>query len=542
MAKCFQCKYWPNLFSLFLIVLLATNYFVPFADLDFTWQIRTGEQIVKTGQLQPVESFTYTLAGRQVPEFEGLYEIMLWAVWSVFGFGGLKLLKTIAVAAPLLLLALRLHKENVRWHGIALALVTAICVLSTGWNLRPLYCTSIGLLLVSGWLHDHCIARRPLTWWLPVAMCLWANMQPGVIAGQGLLVGAIVCEWLTRWLRINPPLDQSACWRLTWMGGLGLGATLIGPNPLGRLLYPFRPEVTHSIQRIFVEMQPSYVFLIRTPYTMWIAYVLAALMLVTVVLRFRDYRLWEIVLLAAVTGLANLAARSLQDWVLVMLALSVPHMAALLGQLARKRKMWRDAHSLLAISSVVLRFDRTCKRTFNSNAFRFQRFWLATAFGLLAIVSLIPGLSRRMPIQNAYEWPVAALNWIETQDLHGRFFSPPDYDSYVCSRLRDRARSYVDTRGFFFPAVLIEDSHFLPQMASGWESRLDRVLSYGTDYFLLETWGDRGQFWQALRPYIEQPLYCDDRTVLLSAEQVRLAAARVRGTELSSVEDRAAPH
>ena len=55
MAKCFQCKYWPNLFSLFLIVLLATNYFVPFADLDFTWQIRTGEQIVKTGQLQPLE-------------------------------------------------------------------------------------------------------------------------------------------------------------------------------------------------------------------------------------------------------------------------------------------------------------------------------------------------------------------------------------------------------------------------------------------------------------------------------------------------------
>src|SRR5205807_5423684 len=88
-----------------LIVLLATNYFVPFADLDFTWQIRTGEQIVKTGQLQPLESFTYTLAGRQVPEFEGLYEVILWAVWSVFGFGGLKLLKTIAVAAPLLLLA-----------------------------------------------------------------------------------------------------------------------------------------------------------------------------------------------------------------------------------------------------------------------------------------------------------------------------------------------------------------------------------------------------------------------------------------------------
>src|SRR5437588_12924857 len=115
MAKCFQCKYWPNLFSLFLIVLLATNYFVPFADLDFTWQVRTGEQIVKTGQLQPDESFTYTLAGQQVPEFEGLYEVIACAEWSVLGVGGLKLLNPGAVATPLLLLALTLRRGELTW-------------------------------------------------------------------------------------------------------------------------------------------------------------------------------------------------------------------------------------------------------------------------------------------------------------------------------------------------------------------------------------------------------------------------------------------
>src|SRR5581483_42159 len=120
----------PNLFSILLIVLLAANYFVPFADLDFTWQIRTGEQIVRTGCLQPQDAFTYTILGRPVPEFEWLYEVVLWSVWSVLGFGGLKLLKTILVATPLLLLSLRLRKEGVRWHGIALALLTVIFVLS----------------------------------------------------------------------------------------------------------------------------------------------------------------------------------------------------------------------------------------------------------------------------------------------------------------------------------------------------------------------------------------------------------------------------
>src|SRR5262249_45481878 len=42
----------PNAVSLLCLVLLAAAYFSPPADLDFTWQIRTGEHIVRTGQLR----------------------------------------------------------------------------------------------------------------------------------------------------------------------------------------------------------------------------------------------------------------------------------------------------------------------------------------------------------------------------------------------------------------------------------------------------------------------------------------------------------
>ena len=136
-----------------------------------------------------------------------------------------------------------------------------------------------------------------------------------------------------------------------------------------------------------------------------------------------------------------------------------------------------------------------------------------------------------MPIRDSSDWPVAALDWIESRGLHGRFFGPPDYGSYVCWRLGDRARSYVDTRGFFFPAQLLEDSQYLPQMTADWKLRLDRVLGYGTDYFLLENWGVRGAFWQALQPHVDKPLYEDQRTILLSADQVRQAVARMASVE-----------
>jgi hypothetical protein len=518
----------PNLTSLALIGLLAATYFGPFADLDFTWQIRTGEQIVRRGELRTPEAFSYTIAGQPVPDFEWLYEVVLWLVWSGFGFGGLKLLKIVLVATPLVLLGLRLRGEGVKPHGIVLALFVAVAVTSSVWNLRPLFCTTIGLLLVSWWLHNHCTGRRPLSWWLPVVMLLWANLHPGVITGQALLVGAIAWEWVNRLVKLNTPLSRARCLRLTLIGGLGLAATFVSPDPIDRLLYPFRPELAHPIQRIFLEMQPLHSFILHPPYLSNLAYVVAALVAVTVVLRFRHYRLWELALLAGLAALGNLAYRSLQDWLLVMLALGVPHLAALLGQAARagRRRPWVTS---------LLRIDRTFKVALTRGVFRFQPAWPAAALAVLAVLSLIPPLSRRMPRQDAPEWPAAALTAIEEQGLRGRFFAPADYGSYLTWRLGDRARSYVDTRGFFFPPTLIEDSHFVPQMYADWRPRLDRVLNeFRTDYFVLETTGPRGQLWRSLRPHVGKPLYCDEQAVVLSAAQVRSGLARMDGRLTSS--------
>src|SRR5437868_711388 len=91
----------PNGFSLAVIVLLAANYFSAFGALDYTWQIRTGEIIVRTGDLQPADHFTYTIGGQPIPDFEWFWEAVLWVIWDNFGYGGLKLLKTLLVAATL---------------------------------------------------------------------------------------------------------------------------------------------------------------------------------------------------------------------------------------------------------------------------------------------------------------------------------------------------------------------------------------------------------------------------------------------------------
>src|SRR5207247_1160385 len=163
----------------------------------------------------------------------------------------------------------------------------------------------------------------PLPWLLVVVMLLWANMHPAVITGQALLLGAIVWEWLNRRFQVNTPLEPAALKRLTLVGGLGLLATLCSPDPLLRLRYPSPPNLAHPIQRVVVEMQPLYTTVAKAPYTSGLVYVVAALVLLSIVLRFRHYRGWEIMMLAALAALANTAARAAQDWLLVMLALGM---------------------------------------------------------------------------------------------------------------------------------------------------------------------------------------------------------------------------
>jgi hypothetical protein len=518
-------KYVPSAVSLLVIALIASNYFSPFADLDFTWQIRTGEEVVRTGNLRPRDAFSYTIAGREVPEFEGLYGVGLWAVWNAFGMGGLKLLRVLCVGGPILIVGLRLHREGVRWRGVALALLILILVESQAWNLRPLYLSTMGLLLVSGWLHDHCTRRRPLPLWLPLLMLVWANLHPGVIMGQGLLVGAIGWEWLNQRLRLNAPLDRAALWRLTWIGGLGVTATFVSPDPLGRMLYPFSPESHHPILQSIPEMRPLSAFLFEPPYTICLVYIVAALTLWTIIRRFRQYRLWEIALLAALALLGTRAFRGVLDWLPVMLTLAVPHLERMLATAVRKHRE--------PLMQWVLHCDNSVKRLLRSPLFRWNWAWPSAALAALATLSIIPPVSREMPMRNNSAWPVGAADWIEAHGVEGRIFAAPDDGAYLMWR-RPSIKCYADTRYLFFPPQLIEDCQYLPQLAPGWPERLRRVESFGTDYYLLKTSGPHGNLWEAIRAHVSDPLYCDKSVVLLRAEQVA-AALNIYKSEQAAV-------
>jgi len=243
--------------------------------------------------------------------------------------------------------------------------------------------------------------------------------------------------------------------------------------------------------------------------------------------------LWEVALLAGLALLANFALRSLQDWLLVMLAVGVPHIAFLFRDAARGHFRRGDPTQVgttppraAGVFRCLWPVDRTAKRVLTAPAFRFQPAWAAVFVLLLSVFSLTPALAGRVPRQHGVDWPVGVVEFIERQDLRGNFFCNANHGTYLLWRRGpENARCYVDTRGFYFSPSLLEDALSVPQLAEDWEPRLRRVLDLGTDYFLLETNGPSGALWRALEGHVE-PLYRDADTVLLRAEGVRSWAER----------------
>ena len=110
-------------------------------------------------------------------------------------------------------------------------------------------------------------------------------------------------------------------------------------------------------------------------------------------------------------------------------------------------------------------------------------------------------------------------------------FSGSNEGTYLIWRMAGQARVYSDTRGFYYPGELLDDSFNLPQGDDAWPDRLHRTLQNGSAYFLLPA---SAGLWTKLQPHIARPLYADAKYVILSAEQIRDAAGKVEQLTLSA--------
>lgn len=126
-------------------------------------------------------------------------------------------------------------------------------------------------------------------------------------------------------------------------------------------------------------------------------------------------------------------------------------------------------------------------------------------------------------------WPTGVCDHIAANGMPSpapwNIFCTSDDGAYLIWRFPGVARVHSDTRGFFYPGDYILDSYHLAEAAPDWRMRLQRVSDQGACYVLLRA---DNKLWPILSPHILEPLYRDEKNVLLTIEQVKAAARAVQ--------------
>lgn len=167
----------------------------PLRNVDWGWQLQTGERVLNERTVELPDTFTVAGAGGSIPPIHWLYEVGLALVHRVGGLPGLAVLR-IAMVLSLYGLLYGLATREGLPAGIAAAATSAAAAAS--WVqlvLRPQLVSMTFTVLLVGLLLEG--RRRPrFVVWIPPLFALWANLHPGAILGLGVLAAFLAGEFL----------------------------------------------------------------------------------------------------------------------------------------------------------------------------------------------------------------------------------------------------------------------------------------------------------------------------------------------------------
>jgi hypothetical protein len=208
MSNCMVKRFFQVQTALFLGIWLALLVFRRdgfFSDPGSLWHIVVGEQILSTGQLPRVDSFSFTCTGQPWIANFWLAECVL-ALLHRLGDLDSVLLATVTLLAGLYTwVAGRLMRAGLHPLLAVLFSVLAMAASSYHFHPRPHMLSILFLGLVFARLCDFEAGRtslRSLVWLVPL-FAVWSNVHGGVLGGIGTL-GLTVCGWAVLGSRGRP--------------------------------------------------------------------------------------------------------------------------------------------------------------------------------------------------------------------------------------------------------------------------------------------------------------------------------------------------
>jgi len=430
---------------LIFVVATSTNPAV-----DFWWQLRTGERIVRTGAIPYTDLFSWTAHGDPWLVQEWLTEVLFFLLWEHTPHWSFVLYK-----AGLATLACGLVMKRCEGRGVGFWLILGAGLL-TAWGIRPfsdlrpqMITFAFAALLL--WRLDAYRERGgPLPWLLPPWFLIWANLHAGVIVGFLLLGAWIAGDLAERWYR----RQNYAGVRLLLLGGAAAAvAAMVNPNGYHLYTYPLKvlghPQVMGFIRE---WLSPNF-------HLWWYRPFEAALLgSVVVVGLLRRPRWCDLALLLMLGHMALFSARNTPLFVVAAAPAVAEGAAALVAGLAQ-RVRWADLHASVRAAAHAV---------FGS--------------GVIVLVGVLiwVGTPPRPPaewfdwiVDTAY-FPVEGARRLKQGEWPGRLYNDYSWGGYLIWHAYPERPVFIDGRAeVYYESNTFDDEYKLFHIRQGWKQALD---------------------------------------------------------------------
>jgi tetratricopeptide (TPR) repeat protein len=489
------------------------------ADLDLGWQLATGRWIVQHHSIPSTDILSYTARGQEWI-YPALGQVFLYCAYAL---GGFSLLSWLGAAACVGTVALQLRRGSAVTAFLA---VVAVPLIASRTTIRAEMFTEVlfAAFLSVLWRY-HRSGRGPL-WFLPILMCLWANLHLGFIAGLGLCVTYVALELGEAAIAsLRPAAFKRLRLAALWLLAIA-AATLL--NPWGARIY-----VAVARQGNVMGTHSKWIrewFALRiTPAKLADAFAW----------RDPDGALWWLILVAIVAALCALYMRRFVPALLLAgsvyvvihaLRMRAPFASVVVivgGSIlsdatgfgwARRCRVWLDVAPLRArtatatLLAVMATFVAVRSSDLITNRYYLKTPQLFNAFG--------PGVSSL--------YPTEAAAFLLHERLPGNIFNDYSSGGFLAWALSPSYPDYIDGRAIpFGDALLVHSMELLTQPldSPAWQqeaqSRNLNTVFFSTEHDLSESLGELG-IYCASRQW--RPVYLDTHAAIFVRVTTETAA------------------
>ncbi len=442
-------------------------------DGDTWWHLRAGEVTFQHGRPLAIDEFSYTKFGEPWTSHAWLTDVWLFVIYKIGNFTGIS-----AWIAFLTLCALVLayfQMEGPQLYRVFLILI-ATALLLPYLKARP-QMISLVMLILTAWVLQYARKKKQnvMLWLIPIFI-LWANLHGAFAIGLIFIVLYIIGDYFDMlWNEKNSSgFSVGGRKRLIIIFAVCLIAVMI--HPLGVKVWSnlYATFQVNTLNSMIVEWaSPNFHDLFQQAYLWIILMVMAVLGLSP-----RRVQGLDLFIFIFFTAVGFIWRRNLIFTALFGMIILSKYLWPLLIMLFKRTEFEMINKLRKIVQGVIKEMDQITPMTI-----RLLFLLVSVCIYASAVIKLvITTTPARIEEQEAQQFPVGAIQWIESNRPKGRMMNSYNWGGYFDWNLRDYP-VFLDGRTELFGNEIIGQWLNVMNASGDWQEILDR---WNIDFIVIE--------------------------------------------------------